>query len=158
MFLPWNFRSFGALSLIPPLTLPFPLFIQAKHRQRLLKLHIQIFLVLCLFCVAFCWSDERGEMLGWRSRCLYAPKQNLFRRIMARFSCLLLSGYNYDPLPGFMTSRDKRTQDIRREEWNVGRWFIQDSLNWLTIWLKEKHKMFVDRKKSCIKDNGIFED
>ena len=64
MFLPWNFRSFGALSLIPPLTLPFPLFIQAKHRQRLLKLHIQIFLVLGLFCVAFCWSDERGEMLG----------------------------------------------------------------------------------------------
>ena len=35
----------------------------------------------------------------WRSRCLYAPEQNLFRRRMARFSCLLLSGYNYDPLP-----------------------------------------------------------
>ena len=60
MFLPWNFRSFGALSLIPPLTLPFPLIIQAKHRQRLLKLHIQIVLVLGLFCVAF--------LLIWRTR------------------------------------------------------------------------------------------
>ena len=39
----------------------------------------------------------------------------------------------------------------RNEEWNVKRRFFQGSMNWLTIWSKEKHRMFVVRKKSCSK-------